>query len=188
MHLSAACDAKPLKVRYAWSKALARRAGAEQDAAPPPGVSAQQPSDHAEAAAGMQAAADAQATAAQHAAVSSTRGKGGQDGGAAEPAEALCAACGAGSSSAALKRCSGCHTLWYCGRDCQLKHWAEQHQHDCARLAQLGRLLSSPQTDAALPPTALRLLQFALQEPAGRAGQLVLAVVQHQAGAAASLM
>eukprot|EP00123_Amoebidium_parasiticum_P015180 comp22824_c0_seq1/m.35871 comp22824_c0_seq1/g.35871 ORF comp22824_c0_seq1/g.35871 comp22824_c0_seq1/m.35871 type:complete len:261 (-) comp22824_c0_seq1:552-1334(-) len=33
----------------------------------------------------------------------------------------------------AFKRCSGCHTVWYCEKECQLAHWSK-HKSVCKRL------------------------------------------------------
>ena len=49
-----------------------------------------------------------------------------------------CAACGAagsrrpaaGSTQLKLRTCSKCHEIWYCGKECQLRHWAV-HKRDC---------------------------------------------------------
>ena len=41
-----------------------------------------------------------------------------------------CESCG----ELAAKRCSGCQQSWYCGRECQVKHWAK-HKDTCKVLA-----------------------------------------------------
>ncbi len=42
---------------------------------------------------------------------------------------ALCAWCGAGSSS--LLKCGGCGTARYCDKPCQVKHWKAGHKEAC---------------------------------------------------------
>jgi hypothetical protein len=42
----------------------------------------------------------------------------------------LCAQCGCMND---LSRCSGCKKVWYCDRNCQLKHWSAGHQSACKR-------------------------------------------------------
>mmetsp|Transcript_36727 Transcript_36727/g.105783 ORF Transcript_36727/g.105783 Transcript_36727/m.105783 type:complete len:273 (+) Transcript_36727:154-972(+) len=39
----------------------------------------------------------------------------------------------------ATKQCSGCHAFWYCGRDCQRKHW-KSHKTDCGRVKDLQEM------------------------------------------------
>ena len=29
-----------------------------------------------------------------------------------------------------MKKCSGCNQVWYCGKECQLRHW-RHHKHVC---------------------------------------------------------
>ncbi|CAG9858510.1 unnamed protein product [Phyllotreta striolata] len=41
--------------------------------------------------------------------------------------DAKCASCG----KEAIQRCSRCHQVWYCGRQCQVDHWKE-HSTDCS--------------------------------------------------------
>ena len=41
-----------------------------------------------------------------------------------------CENCGEG----ACKRCSSCQTSWYCGRECQVKHWSK-HKENCKLIA-----------------------------------------------------
>jgi hypothetical protein len=45
-------------------------------------------------------------------------------------AQPACAHCGV--LSPALKKCDRCRAVFYCGRDCQKKHW-RQHKKDCCR-------------------------------------------------------
>jgi hypothetical protein len=46
----------------------------------------------------------------------------------AEPPK--CENCG----ESAAKRCSSCQTSWYCGRECQVKHWPK-HKEPCKLIA-----------------------------------------------------
>merc|ERR1711982_116971 len=32
-----------------------------------------------------------------------------------------------------LKQCVRCKAVWYCGRECQVKHWKEGHKIDCIK-------------------------------------------------------
>ena len=32
-----------------------------------------------------------------------------------------------------LKQCARCKAAWYCGRECQVKHWKDGHKTDCIR-------------------------------------------------------
>ena len=32
-----------------------------------------------------------------------------------------------------MKRCTRCKAAWYCGRECQLKHWKDGHKIDCVK-------------------------------------------------------
>jgi hypothetical protein len=74
-----------------------------------------------------------------------------------------CALCGA----AATKRCSRCRAEWYCGRECQVKHW-KQHKTLCEYVVGTMAAASAP---AAAEP-ALRELppppRPAAHEPAPR--------------------
>ena len=40
----------------------------------------------------------------------------------------LCSACG--KKSDALMKCRACKCVWYCGKECQNKHWKE-HKKEC---------------------------------------------------------
>ena len=44
------------------------------------------------------------------------------------PAKLLCSACGEKSDT--LKKCTACLCVWYCGKDCQNRHWKE-HKNEC---------------------------------------------------------
>ena len=44
------------------------------------------------------------------------------------PAKLLCSACGEKSDT--LKKCTACLCVWYCGKDCQNRHWKE-HKKEC---------------------------------------------------------
>lgn len=104
----------------------------------------------------------------------------------ANPGDPLCAACGADGSAGNLKRCSGCKSMFYCSRDCQLQHWEALHQHDCARLAQVERLLSQQPPNEAISAAVLDVLQGAMKQPAERQGQQVAALLDQQAAAVGS--
>lgn len=39
----------------------------------------------------------------------------------------------------ASKQCSGCHAFWYCGKECQRKHW-KVHKVDCGRVKELQEM------------------------------------------------
>ncbi len=41
-----------------------------------------------------------------------------------------CHVCGAGNA----KKCAGCHSIAYCGKDCQVKHWKAGHKILCRQL------------------------------------------------------
>lgn len=41
--------------------------------------------------------------------------------------DAKCAGCG----KDAIQRCSRCHKVWYCNRECQVNHWNE-HSTNCS--------------------------------------------------------
>jgi hypothetical protein len=44
----------------------------------------------------------------------------------------MCSTCGEPPQvSLALKRCTRCRAVAYCGRSCQAKHWSEGHREDC---------------------------------------------------------
>ena len=50
------------------------------------------------------------------------------------PSDAVgtCGHCAAqASSGTSLKSCSGCGTVVYCGRDCQVAHWKAGHKKSC---------------------------------------------------------
>ena len=44
------------------------------------------------------------------------------------PTKLLCSACGEKSDT--LKKCTACLCVWYCGKDCQNRHWKE-HKKEC---------------------------------------------------------
>ncbi|XP_077977699.1 uncharacterized protein LOC144433265 [Glandiceps talaboti] len=55
-----------------------------------------------------------------------------------EKSDAHCAWCGEGHDD--LKKCARCHSVMYCGRDCQVRHWKEGgHKNDCK-----GHILAYP--------------------------------------------
>ena len=33
-----------------------------------------------------------------------------------------------------FKRCSRCKSIWYCSKECQVKHWSDGHKSDCMKL------------------------------------------------------
>lgn len=43
----------------------------------------------------------------------------------------VCAACG--QAGVGLKQCSRCHSVWYCGRDCQAVDWKRGHKFVCGK-------------------------------------------------------
>jgi TPR repeat protein len=48
------------------------------------------------------------------------------------PTLPCCATCGtAKTTKRPLHACSQCHTVHYCNRECQMKHWKEGHKRDC---------------------------------------------------------
>jgi len=46
-----------------------------------------------------------------------------------------CNCCGMGAKrfSGPLKRCARCNAAWYCGKECQHKHWKAGHKVDCVQ-------------------------------------------------------
>jgi hypothetical protein len=46
--------------------------------------------------------------------------------------ERVCAKCGMIDETNHFKRCSVCHSVFYCGKECQVKHWKE-HKSVCKR-------------------------------------------------------
>jgi len=46
----------------------------------------------------------------------------------------------------ALKKCSRCKVLWYCGRACQEEHWGKVHQRHCRYLADATKAKASLHT------------------------------------------
>ncbi|KAL4857167.1 Zinc finger MYND domain-containing protein 10 [Chlorella vulgaris] len=182
-----ACDGKPLKIRFAWPKSIATVSAAaahnHHDDDAPPGFGTP-----VAAAGKLSAAAQWSGEASLMAAAADTSSSGSNTAIAvpANPGEPLCAACGADGSAGNLKRCSGCKSVFYCSRDCQLQHWEALHHHDCARLAQVERLLSQQPPNEAIPAAVLDVLQGAMQQPAGRQGQQVAALLDQQAAAVGS--
>jgi len=51
------------------------------------------------------------------------------------PPETPCVMC----LAPAKKQCSGCHGFWYCGVECQRKHW-RTHKMDCGRVKELQNM------------------------------------------------
>lgn len=39
----------------------------------------------------------------------------------------------------ATKQCSGCHSFWYCGVECQRKHW-RSHKMECGKVAEIQNM------------------------------------------------
>lgn len=50
-----------------------------------------------------------------------------------------CAVCGKADND--MKRCARCHQVYYCGRDCQVKHWSV-HKQSCNALNQSTQSLN----------------------------------------------
>jgi TPR repeat protein len=51
------------------------------------------------------------------------------------PTLPCCAACGTPKTTRRpLNICSGCRTVHYCNRECQMTHWREGHKRECKRL------------------------------------------------------
>jgi hypothetical protein len=51
------------------------------------------------------------------------------------PTLPCCATCGTPKTTRRpLNNCSGCRTVHYCNRDCQMKHWKEGHKRKCKQL------------------------------------------------------
>ena len=48
-----------------------------------------------------------------------------------------CGNCGVASADIPerrkMKACGRCHSVWYCGKDCQTEHWKAGHKRDCVR-------------------------------------------------------
>ena len=42
-----------------------------------------------------------------------------------------CGSCGVSDKEKKLTTCAQCKSIFYCGRDCQTKHWKEGHKEDC---------------------------------------------------------
>jgi hypothetical protein len=91
-----------------------------------------------------------------------------------------CARCGAGGLDVALRYCSGCRAVQYCGRECQLAAWADTHAAECGQLKALAAVLAGAagaaegqQVDAA----GMRLLATALQAPEGRQAELLASLL-----------
>jgi hypothetical protein len=57
----------------------------------------------------------------------------------------VCSVCGAGKA----RRCNNCHSVAYCGKDCQVKDWKDGHKIMCCQLAQ--RLVDYSPQDPVLP-------------------------------------
>lgn len=49
-----------------------------------------------------------------------------------KPVEYICANC----SLEATKRCSRCKSVWYCSKECQVKHYKETHKYICKKVAE----------------------------------------------------
>ncbi|QDZ23306.1 MYND-type domain-containing protein [Chloropicon primus] len=47
----------------------------------------------------------------------------------------LCALPGCGKTVKKALRCSKCKVVYYCGRDCQVKHWSNGHSKECGKTA-----------------------------------------------------
>ncbi len=61
-----------------------------------------------------------------------------------------CHVCGAGNA----KKCAGCHSIAYCGKDCQVKHWKAGHKNLCRQL-QARRYISCVYICALFIPRSL---------------------------------
>lgn len=59
-----------------------------------------------------------------------------------KPLEYICPNCGLEAS----KRCSRCKVVWYCGKECQVKHYKETHKYVCGKLVEKGK----SETDAGI--------------------------------------
>lgn len=35
----------------------------------------------------------------------------------------------------AVNRCKNCRTYWYCGKECQIKHWKNGHKNECKEIS-----------------------------------------------------
>ena len=46
-----------------------------------------------------------------------------------------------------FKKCSKCQRVYYCSRECQIKHWKRKHKQECPKLVELG----PPREDATTP-------------------------------------
>ncbi|EFN51556.1 hypothetical protein CHLNCDRAFT_140026 [Chlorella variabilis] len=107
-----------------------------------------------------------------------------------------CARCGGGpGAAAALRFCSGCRAVRYCGRDCQLADWDAGHCAECGQLRALAAALQAPaasdgrhqqqQQPGGLGMAGLQLLAAALRAPSGRESQMVSAMLAAAAPAEA---
>jgi hypothetical protein len=61
-----------------------------------------------------------------------------------------CAQCSKTAETALLKQCLKCHSVWYCGKDCQKAHF-KTHKKVCAGLAQEYSKANEPKMASRAP-------------------------------------
>ena len=64
-----------------------------------------------------------------------------------------------------LKLCSGCHTVAYCSRSCQTKHWKKGHKKNCAVAKKKRETIptNNKKTPSEMVVSALKMIEITLK-------------------------
>lgn len=72
-----------------------------------------------------------------------------------------CASCGVTAEVRKLYKCTGCKTVWYCGKKCQVTHWKNSHKANCSQVLVL------PEVSSVMTSEGKKLLETSIMPSEG---------------------